>query len=158
MKAVSYIFKTLSALILLFSWVFVVVNFQKMPQSVPIHYGMDGLPDGYGPKSTNWFLLLIQSGLFFLLLYFSRNSDKPGLSIPNNLKSDPVVAEFVVSSLLFLMMLILGLISYESVLNALGKIKGLSAANNYLLLALLLWLVGILIWSAIISKRKKMNL
>ncbi len=155
MKIVSVILKILSALTLVFSWVFVVVNFQAMPQIVPIHYGFNGMPDGYGSKNMNWFLLVLQTGMFVLLWYFSKNPDKQGLNIPASLKSDPVIADFVVSSLLFLTMLILGWISYESVLNALGNIKGLSSVNNYLLAALFLWLIGILIWSVIISKHKK---
>ncbi len=128
-----------------------------MPQLVPVHYDFDGMPDSLGSKNTNWFLLLIQTALFFLLLYFSKNPDKPGLNIPKNLKENKVIAEFVVSGLLFLMMLIFGLISYESTLNALGEINTLSSAHNYLLALLLFWLIGILIWSFFLSKRKKIN-
>ena len=157
MKILTLLLKVISAVMLIFSWVFIIVNFNDLPESVPIHYGIDGKPDDFGSKNMNWFLLLIQSGIFFLLLYFSKNPDKPGLNIPKNLKENKKTADFIVSSLLFLMMLIFGLISYESTLNGLSKIDRLSPLHNYLLILLFLWLIGILVWSFILSKRKKIN-
>jgi len=157
MKILALLLKIISAVMLIFSWVFIMVNFNDLPESVPIHYGFDGKPDIFGSKNINWFLLVIQSGIFFLLLYFSKNPEKPGLNIPKNLKENKKAADFIVSSLLFLMMLIFGLISYESTLNGLNEINRLSPLHNYLLFLLLVWIIGILIWSFLLSKRKKIN-
>lgn len=155
MKTISLILKIVSAIILIFSWIFVIVNFKNLPETVPIHYDFNGKPDGFGSKNTNWFLLFIQTSMCLMMFYLSGKPNSVGVNIPKNLKENKAYGEFVVSCILFLVMSLFGVINYESVLNGLGKTSGLSSLTNYLLGLILVFMIGMMIWSWLLSKRQK---
>jgi uncharacterized membrane protein len=56
-----------SIIILLAIWIFVVVVYAQLPNTIPIHFGASGKPDGYGGKSFLFLLPAIATILFVLL-------------------------------------------------------------------------------------------
>lgn len=155
MKKVSGLLKLISFLFLGFIWIFTIINFRKLPEVIPIHYGFNGIPDGFGSRNTIWFEVGITTVIFSLLTYVSKRPDFPLLNIPQNIKNNPRLTELVVSILLLLVMLIFADINYESIQNALGKTKGISSAIHYFLGLLFLFIIWMMIYSYKISKRQK---
>jgi len=51
--------------ILLIMWSYTLLNFNKLPKIIPIHFGFDGMPDNFGSK---YFIFLLP--ILALLLYF----------------------------------------------------------------------------------------
>lgn len=52
--------------ILLILWGYTLLNFNKLPKIIPIHFGFDGMPDNFGSK---YFIFLLP--ILALLLYFN---------------------------------------------------------------------------------------
>ncbi len=123
MKTISIFLKVLSFLILIFIWVFTIVNFKNFPETIPIHYDLSGNPDGFGSRNTEWFLNIVATAMFVMLFAVSKKPNDPLLNIPQNIKENPILTELVVSIMLLIVMAMFGVISYESTLNALGKPK-----------------------------------
>ena len=131
------------------------ITYGKLPETVPIHFGLDGTADGFGSKNTNWFLAGISSAIFILIMYLSQNPNAPGLNIPENLKKDPAISEFVVSILCVLTMFLFANINYESIQVSLGKVEGLSHITNYILGLMLLFIIAMMIYSWRLTKKSK---
>ena len=152
MKTISLVLKVISFVVLILIWIFTIVNFKNLPETIPIHYNIAGTPDGFGPKSTIWFETTLTTALFLFVMYVSK---KP--NFPQNIKKKPVLTEFIVSILLLIIMLIFADINYESIQNALGKTNGLSSIIHYLLGLVFIFVFGLLIYSYIISKRQNLH-
>ncbi len=150
MKTISFVLKVISFVVLILIWIFTMVNFKNLPETIPIHYNIYVTPDGFGPKSTIWFETTLTTALFLFLMYVSKKPNFPLLNIPQNIKKKPVLTEFIVSILLLIIMLIFADINYESIQNALGKTKGISSIIHYLLGLVFIFVFGLLIYSYII--------
>ncbi|WP_313270063.1 DUF1648 domain-containing protein [Epilithonimonas vandammei] len=157
MKTISLVLKVISFVVLILIWIFTIVNFKNLPETIPIHYNIDGTPDGFGPKSTIWFETTLTTALFLFLMNVSKKPNFPLLNIPQNIKKKPILTEFIVSILLLIIMLIFADINYEIIQNALGKTNGLSSIIHYLLGLVFIFVFGLLIYSYIISKRQNLQ-
>lgn len=157
MKTISFVLKVISFVVLILIWIFTIVNFKNLPETIPIHYNITGTPDGFGPKSTIWFETTLTTALFLFLMYVSKKPNFPLLNIPQNIKKKPILTEFIVSILLLIIMLIFADINYEIIQNALGKTNGLSSIIHYLLGLVFIFVFGLLIYSYIISKRQNLH-
>lgn len=157
MKTISSALKIISFLLLIFIWIFTIINFKNLPETIPIHYNLDGTPDGFGSRNTIWFETGLTTVLFLFLMYVSKKPNFPLLNFPQNIKDNPVLTEFVVSILLLIIMLIFADINYESIQNALGKTSGLSSMMHYLLALLFAFVIGLLVYSFKISRRQKLQ-
>ena len=157
MKTISFVLKVVSFVVLILIWIFTIVNFKNLPETIPIHYNIAGTPDGFGPKSTIWFETTLTTALFLFLMYVSKKPNFPLLNIPQNIKKKPILTEFIVSILLLIIMLIFADINYEIIQNALGKTNGLSSIIHYLLGLVFIFVFGLLIYSYIISKRQNLQ-
>ena len=155
LKNVSFFLKLSSFFLLVFIWVYTMITYGKLPETVPIHFGLDGTADGFGSKNTNWFLAGISSAIFILMMYLSQNPNAPVLNIPENLKKDPAISEFVVSILSVLIMFLFANINYESIQVSLGKVEGLSHITNYILGVMLLFIISMMIYSWRLTKKSK---
>ena len=155
LKNISFFLKLSSFFLLVFIWVYTMITYGKLPETVPIHFGLDGTADGFGSKNTNWFLAGISSAIFILIMYLSQNPNAPGLNIPENLKKDPAISEFVVSILSVLIMFLFANINYESIQVSLGKVEGLSHITNYILGVMLLFIISMMIYSWRLTKKSK---
>ena len=62
-----WIVDCLCAALLISMMVWVACRYAALPDEIPIHYGADGVIDGYGDKSMIWVLLAIMWGLVIVL-------------------------------------------------------------------------------------------
>jgi uncharacterized membrane protein len=58
----------INILCLLLVLIAIVKLYPVLPELIPIHFGLNGQPDGWGGKSSIWLLFLCQFGIVFLLL------------------------------------------------------------------------------------------
>ena len=59
--------------ILLIPWIYLLKVYASLPQIVPIHFGGDGRPNGYGDKSTMLFGILILTVVGLSVFFLLRN-------------------------------------------------------------------------------------
>ena len=59
------------------TFVLTAVRYPQMPERVPIHFGIDGTADSYGPRQTVWLLVALQ--LLIGVLYLGRLLAAPQL-------------------------------------------------------------------------------
>lgn len=55
-------------------WMLVVVNYSKLPNSIPIHFDISGKPNNFGEKSYVFLMPLVASVIFFFLTSKERLS------------------------------------------------------------------------------------
>lgn len=102
-------------LIMIFSYlVLLVVSWERMPETIAVHFNGQGVPDRFEPKSVGAFLIPAGISLFILgLTYLGR--DPIVLRIPKgNLK----VARILLELLTAIQLIILGALGYSLLYNA----------------------------------------
>ena len=57
----------LCAVLLVGCTIWVACRYGSLPDRIPVHYGADGVIDGYGSKSTIWMLIAIMWTVFGLM-------------------------------------------------------------------------------------------
>lgn len=124
------ILELLSAVLLLAQFVYIAYVWKSLPETIPIHFGLSGEPDGWGPRGM---LLILPAVGVVLSLGMSLVARVPHTHNYLIVKVTEENAErlyrqgrsilFVVK---FLLVLIFGYIVYQSVQTAWGVAKGLS--------------------------------
>lgn len=56
-----------------------VARYGDLPETIPIHFGLDGKPNGYGPRGAIWLIPAIQ--LLLTATAFSFGSQAPHISL-----------------------------------------------------------------------------
>ena len=153
MKKLPFYLKIISFILLLFIWDYIFINYRSLPQSVPIYFDFSGKPSGYAPRMLIWFLAGIATFIFLLIFYLTRNINSPLLKMPQNIKQDSKKAEVIVSSFHLVIMVLLTVITYESIAVGLGKNEVLSPVTNYLIAFLIVSVLVMVIYSYFLSKK-----
>lgn len=153
MKKLPFYLKIISFILLIFIWDYIFINYRNLPLSVPIHFDWDGNPNFYVPRMMIWFLAAVATFIYLLIFYLTKNINSPLLKMPQNIKEDTGKAERIVSVFHLIIMLILTVITYESIAVGVGKYDAVSPVTNYLIVALFLGVIAMLIYSYMISKR-----
>lgn len=153
MKKVPFYLKIVSFVLLIFIWDYIFINYRNLPLSVPIHFDWDGRPNFYMPRIMIWFLAAAATFIYLLIFYLTKNINSPLLKMPQNIKDHTNKAERIVSIFHLIIMLILTVITYESIAVGLGKYDAVSPVTNYLIVGLLVGVIAMLIYSYIISKK-----
>lgn len=154
MKSLSFFLKLLSFGLLIFIWDYTFISYRKLPAIIPVHFDLEGNPNGYGIKMISWLLPVIATLLFGFLFYLSKNTKSSLLNIPQNIKENTEVSRGIVDGFNLLTMALFSVITYESIGVALGNLSELSSAFNYLLLIMFSAVIAILLYSYFISKKK----
>lgn len=153
MKKLPFYLKIVSFCLLLFIWDYIFINFRNLPQSIPVHFDFSGKPNVFAPRMLIWFLAAIATFIYLLIFYLTKNIKSPLLKMPENIKKDSQKAELIVSVFHFMIMLLLTVISYESISVGLGKTESLSPMTTYLIVVLFLAVTVMLIYSYFLTKK-----
>lgn len=71
----QFLVEIICVIFLIFSIYYVVLKFNTMPQTVPIHFNVFGQADSYGDKGNILFLLAVEVGIYILMtVYMSSPS------------------------------------------------------------------------------------
>jgi len=68
-KEMTYLLDGFSAVFLILGWWVAVSSYPQLPESIPIHFGLSGEPDGWGGRWTI-FLMPVIATIIFALDYF----------------------------------------------------------------------------------------
>jgi Domain of unknown function (DUF1648) len=103
----------------------------QLPERIPAHYGLLGVPDAYGPKGTLWILPGAALFLYTLLTYVGRHPQRmnlPSWVTPEQRSQVLPTAQATVGWLKVEIMGIFGWMTWTTIAVALGLRSGLGAA------------------------------
>ena len=152
MKQVYFFVKLFSFVLLIFIWEYTFISYRELPDIIPIHFGLDGTPDGFSTKKMSWLLPIIASFVFALLFYLSKNQSSSLLNLPANIKENKQLSSNIIHFVNLIAMVIFSVITYESINVALEKSSRLSSATIYLIALSFLGIIGIMIYSNYLKK------
>ena len=152
MKQVYFFVKLFSFVLLIFIWEYTFISYRELPDIIPIHFGLDGTPDGFSTKKMSWLLPFIATFIFGLLFYLSKNQSSSLLNLPSNIKENKQLSSNIIHFVNLIVMVIFSVITYESINVALEKSSRLSSATLYLVALLFLGIIGIMIYSNHLKK------
>ena len=152
MKQVYFFVKLISFVLLIFIWEYTFISYRELPDIIPIHFGLDGTPDGFSTKKMSWLLPFIATFIFGLLFYLSKNQSSSLLNLPSNIKENKTLSSNIIHFVNLIVMVIFSVITYESINVALEKSSRLSSATIYLVALLFLGIIGIMIYSNHLKK------
>jgi len=135
-------------------WILTVVNFNKLPDIIPIHYNEIGEADGFGGKANILTLPIIATVLYLFLTilnYFPYAFNYPTNITKENAIKQYTIATKLVRYLKLILVLIFGFIVFKTIQNAKGQANGL----GIWFLPILLAVVFIPIIYAIIKLTRK---
>ncbi|KEY17741.1 DUF1648 domain-containing protein [Kaistella antarctica] len=153
MKKLPFYLKIISFVLLIFIWDYIFINYRNLPLSVPIHFDWDGKPNFFVPRIMIWFLAGIATFIYLLIFYLTRNINSPLLGIPQKIKDNTVKAERIVSVFHLIVMVVLTVITYESIAVGIGKYDAVSPVTNYLIVLLFIGVIAMMIYSFKISRK-----
>ncbi len=115
-------------LVLIVSVILLMVNYQQLPTTIPIHFNARGEVDGVGEKYTLYILVLIQIILFVGLNFLSKKPHLYNYPVPitdeNKVRQYQLASRFIRVLNLFISLTFLVII-YETISVALEKSNGL---------------------------------
>jgi len=152
MKQVYFFVKLFSFVLLIFIWEYTFISYRELPDIIPIHFGLDGTPDGFSTKKMSWLLPFIATFIFGLLFYLSKNQSSSLLNLPSNIKENKTLSSNIIHFVNLIVMVLFSVITYESINVALEKSSRLSSATLYLVALLFLGIIGIMIYSNYLKK------
>jgi uncharacterized membrane protein len=125
---IDWIIEVISLALLLALISLTVHNSSMMPDRIPTHFNMQGIPDGYGSKATIWILPGI--GLFIYLLLtiiarIPRTYNFPVTITKENAEIQYKLATRFIRVLKALMLLMFAFINYKTLETALNRSGGL---------------------------------
>lgn len=133
------IIETMGWIGLISVWIFTLLNYSKLPAQIPIHYNLAGEADSFGSK---WYIILlpIVATILFLgmtvLNKYPHRFSYPAIITPHNAVSQYTNATRMIRFLKVSIVLIFGLITYETLKYVDGEVNGLGTWSLPLILVL----------------------
>jgi len=106
----------------------VVYRFPRLPDTVPTHFGADGLPDAFGSKYQLWILPAVGIVLFTglsILARFPHVFNYPGKITPENAAEKYRMAAQLIRVLNVFLVFVFVYITFTAIRTAQGKQEGL---------------------------------
>lgn len=130
----------LSTIILAFHLIYIAFIFNKLPNVIPTHFNLNGIPDSYGSKG-NLFILIIISIIFYILfMLLTRIPNHYNYLVtitPKNAKRQYQNAVTLVLSLLSEFLILLFYMDYKTVEISLGKASNINFMCLFILIIFL---------------------
>ncbi|MBK9292478.1 MAG: DUF1648 domain-containing protein [Bacteroidetes bacterium] len=121
-------FEILGWISILAIWILTITNYTNLPDRIPIHYNGAGQADGFGGKDNILTLPLIATVLFVGLTILNKYPHV--FNYPTNITTDNALRQYtnatkMIRYLKFIIVVIFGLISLQTIRNANGQTSGL---------------------------------
>lgn len=84
-EGIDKVIPILGLLVVMGSFIYVFVFYKQLPDEIPIHYGLDGMPDDFDSKNTLWSLPLLSLFIYLGINYLSN------IHIPYNFAAKNIV-------------------------------------------------------------------
>lgn len=138
---ISKVLLTVNALLLVFIWIFIAMEYKGLPEVIPSHFAVNGTVDGESEKRAIWFLPSVATFIFLLLVGIPKDPNSPLLNVPDSYRNKESL-QLLMYSILLPVLLLFGDIIVESVWVAQGKLTEMTNAV-FVLLSLLLLVIGV---------------
>ena len=123
-ETVDIIIEFISITLLILMWVYCIVNYMELPDTIATHFNGAGEPDGYGSRQTVWIIPIIATvmyiGFFILNKYPHMHNYMVNITEENALKNYKFSTR-IVRVVNFLCVLLMTYITYMIVESAFGK-------------------------------------
>jgi uncharacterized membrane protein len=123
-ETVDVIIEFISITLLILMWVYCIVNYMELPDTIATHFNGAGEPNGYGSSQTVWIIPIIATvmyiGLFILNKYPHTHNYMVNITEENALKNYKFSTR-IVRVVNFLCVLLMTYITYMIVESAFGK-------------------------------------
>lgn len=109
-------------------WVLTITNYGNLPDTIPVHYNGAGVADGFGDKWMILTLPLVATILFIgltILNGFPHIFNYPTQITADNVQSQYTHATRLIRYLKLIVVVVFGLISYQTIRHANGQTEGL---------------------------------
>jgi uncharacterized membrane protein len=129
------------------------INWSRLPERIPTHYGLTGSPDAWGAKSSVLLLPAIAfalDGLLTVLSFFPQIFNYP---VPVTDANRPRLQAATLSLLGWLKVEIVGLFAYLT-WNTIHVAMGLSSGLGWAFLPLMLGAVGVTVAISVVRMRR----
>jgi len=124
----------------------------SMPDTVPIHYKLDGEPDGFGSKWILWIIPVINLGMFYLLgkapNFDVRNFNYPVPVTEKNAAIQHRIALELIAHVRLIICILLAYVAYSSAKGASGDQQGFEPNIFWGLMVLLFLVIAVDIFRA----------
>ncbi len=114
--------------LLVLFWIFIISNYQTLPESIPIHYNGLGEVDNYGKKTSIFLLPIIGSLLFLMLSVLNQSPENFNYKVKITLENAEKQYKNAITMMRFLKIIVVVLfflIDFETIQIANGKSEGL---------------------------------
>ena len=128
--------------------------YYSLPETIPIYYGLNGVPDGYGSCHMIWLVpgirFVLSAGLMRLVNYPHLFNYPVRLNTKNNYRQYRY-AQRVLRMIATLVVVTFALLNYMGIQDAFGQLNAIPAWPLFLLLAAIFGSVGVYIYKALKS-------
>jgi uncharacterized membrane protein len=110
-------------------WIYVLMKYQSLPDIIPTHFGMNGMPDGFGDKSVLFLIpILVSLMVFFLnvMCLFPHKFNYMTVINTENAEWQYKKALRLLRYLQFFISLVFSYIVYQEIESAINKKSNLS--------------------------------
>jgi len=111
-------------------WILVIVNYAKLPETIPTHYNGVGSVDGYGAKGSILILPIVGTCIFVGLTYLNKFPEVFNYAIritKENAEKQYTNATRMIRYLKLMTGIVFLFINYQTIHVAIGKSNGLSS-------------------------------
>lgn len=141
-ETIDIIIEFISITLLILMWLYCVINYIYLPDTIATHFDGVGKPDGYGSKLTIWIIPIISTAIYLGLLILNKYPHMHNYMV--NINPENVLKNYRFSTRTLrvtnlLCALLMAYITYMIVESALGKQFNLGA-----------WFVPIVVSSSIV--------
>lgn len=138
-----------------FSIIYVIINYNSLPETIPVHFNFEGKPDGYGSKLTLLLIpvinIILTIGMLLLVKYPHKFNYLVKIT-SENAQVQYRIAQRMLRSLTLADSLLFSYISYMMVNSAFGKYYDFEFYSIFVFLFLIF---GILIFYFVKSSKYK---
>jgi len=136
---------------LLSTIIYAVAYWSELPDRIPVHFGMDGTPDGWGTKLLMLLPLGVSVVIYIGLTTLSRYPhiyNYPWAITPENAPKMYALARLFMTLLKCEIVLLFSSITYATIATALGAASGLGLVSVPLIMAFVFGTIAWYFWSS----------
>lgn len=118
----------IALLLLIFFWIFNVVHFKDLPETIPIHFNGSGTADGFGSRASIFALPIIGTILYIGLTVLQKYPNYSNFSVKiteENAQYQYTNSTKMLRVLKIIILILFFMIDYFTMLTAVGKEDGL---------------------------------
>ena len=131
----------LSVLLVITQMILIGFNYSNLPETIPVHFGIGGVADSYGPKRHILFLFGIGLSISSLIFYMQTKRAPPGVNYwpykPENKQALLLIGVKTLRIFLLLLTLLFTSIIHQTIQIGLGKGTKLNSILDLIIILLI---------------------